>query len=132
MHRSTLPVLFALALGCADGSVQPEAEAPAADVAIEIPIEIPEKPAGGEVHGFPFQYQYAAIEDGILTLRQGEDFFPDLQVQIFLYAEKGEVPSERVYETGAPRRPIIRRRWARGRRECLAAVPVLDRPRAAS
>ncbi len=97
MYRSTLTLLFALALGCGDGSVHSEAPAPDGGVT----IEIPDRPAGGEIHGFTFQHQVALIEDGILTLRQGEERFPELQVKILLFADKGEVPSERVYEADA-------------------------------
>jgi uncharacterized membrane protein YjgN (DUF898 family)/Tfp pilus assembly protein PilF len=60
-------------------------------------IEIPEKSASGKIRGEDFTVENAKIENGILTLRQGEDFFPDLAVTIFLFLEKGEKLGGKAY-----------------------------------
>lgn len=111
MYRILLTATFTLSLACADGTVQrepdagagagPKAETPAADVT----IEIPDLAAAGEIHGLPFTHEVAVIEDGILTLRQGEEFFPDLQAKVFLFLQEGEVPSGRMFEADAKSGP---------------------------
>lgn len=118
MLRSLLASAAVLLLGCADGaahnqdgSAPTQAEPPAA----EADVEIPAQPAGGQIHGFPFIYQDAVLKDGILTLRQGEEYFPDLSVMIFLFLEPGEVPSGRVFGIDAPAdsgtRPHVHLSW---------------------
>lgn len=58
-------------------------------------VAIPEYPASGRIHGQPFRYEAGQIENGILTLRQGQEFFADRQLQVFLFTKKGEIPAGR-------------------------------------
>lgn len=53
-------------------------------------MKIPEGAASGKIHGRDFLVEAAELENGILTLRQGEDFFPDLALTIFLFLKDGE------------------------------------------
>ncbi len=48
---------------------------------------IPEQNAMGSIHGESFKYDQATIQNGILTLRQGQGFLADLAVMIFLFRQ---------------------------------------------
>ncbi len=50
---------------------------------------IPEEPARGMANGEEFKVEDAKIRDGILSLRQGEDFFADVEFTIFLFLDEG-------------------------------------------
>jgi hypothetical protein len=53
-------------------------------------MKIPEAKASGTIHGVDFTVEKAELENGVLTLRQGKDFFPDLALDIFLFLKDGE------------------------------------------
>ena len=55
-------------------------------------VEIPSTTAKGKIHGENFTIDAAKIQSGILTLRQGKDFFPDRSLKIFLFLKKDEDP----------------------------------------
>lgn len=55
-------------------------------------------PAAGQIAGLPFTVEKATLKDGILTLRQGSEFFADREVAIFLFLKKGESPVGRKWE----------------------------------
>jgi hypothetical protein len=62
-------------------------------------------PVRGQIQGQPFRYERATLREGILKLRQGEEFFADLELTVFLFLdEKGVIPEDRVWnitcETG--------------------------------
>ena len=48
---------------------------------------IPRKPASGKLHGEPFTLERAELQQGILSLRQGREFFPDLEFKLFLFVD---------------------------------------------
>jgi hypothetical protein len=50
------------------------------------------------IHGYPFAYERGEIENGILKLRQGKEFFAERELTIFLSLKKSEIPSERVFK----------------------------------
>ena len=58
-------------------------------------------PAGGRLHGRDFRVEGAAIEGGILSLRQGEDFFADRELMVFLFLDDREIPAGRRFEVGS-------------------------------
>jgi len=58
-------------------------------------------PAAGQIAGLPFTVEKATLKDGILTLRQGHDFFADREVAIFLFLKNGESPVGRKWEIAA-------------------------------
>lgn len=60
-------------------------------------------PAAGTIAGLPFTVEKATLKDGILTLRQGQEFFADREVAIFLFPKNGESPIGRKWEVGASR-----------------------------
>ncbi|NIR42446.1 MAG: hypothetical protein GWN99_00960 [Gemmatimonadetes bacterium] len=61
--------------------------------------EVPAQPTSGTIHGQPFAYEDASIDEGILKLRQGEDFFADLEVTLFLWLDdKTQVPEGRTWD----------------------------------
>ena len=82
----------------AAGREKPREPAPAAKPAASKPVwtkdlarmRIPEGTVSGKIHGEEFVLGAAELQDGILTLRQGEDFFPDLALTIFLFLKEGE------------------------------------------
>ena len=53
-------------------------------------VKIPESTLKGMIHGKEFTADKATLENGILTIRDGKDFFPDHAVMIFLFLKKGE------------------------------------------
>ncbi len=55
-------------------------------------------PAAGQIAGLPFTVEKATLKDGILTLRQGKEFFADREVAIFLFLKQGESPVGRTWE----------------------------------
>ncbi len=48
-------------------------------------VNIPTGPAVGMIHGEPFHVQDAMLENGILTLREGQNFFADREIKIFTF-----------------------------------------------
>lgn len=46
---------------------------------------IPQKPAAGRLHGETFTIDRAELQGGTLSLRQGTQFFPDLEFKLFLF-----------------------------------------------
>lgn len=53
--------------------------------------------AMGRIHGNDFNVEEAGIANGILTLRQGKDFFPDNAVLVFLFLKEGEQADGRTF-----------------------------------
>ena len=80
------------------GREKPPQPAPTAKPAASKPVwtmslarmGIPEGAASGKIHGKEFLADAAQLQNGVLTLRQGEDFFPDLALTIFLFLKEGE------------------------------------------
>lgn len=52
--------------------------------------EIPDRPAEGMISGEKFVVEKATCGSGILTLRQGDDFFPDRAFMIFTFVHDDE------------------------------------------
>jgi hypothetical protein len=61
-------------------------------------VQIPKRQAEGSIHGQPFTVQDAQLQNGILTIRQGEDFFADLELIIFLFLDEGEGLEKRSFD----------------------------------
>jgi len=61
-------------------------------------VNIPENTVEGMIHGDLFKMESAKLENGILTLRDGESFFPDHAVIIFLFLKDGESASEKAFD----------------------------------
>lgn len=78
-------------------------------------VSTPEHPVRGRIHGQPFLYETGQIEDGILALRQGKQFFADRQLQVFLFTKKGEIPAGRSFvvtkEAGIGTVPHVHLAW---------------------
>jgi tetratricopeptide (TPR) repeat protein len=77
-------------------------------------VRIPNKIAGGKIHGHDFIVEDAKLENGILTLRQGKDFFPDYGVMIFLFLKEGEEIEQKVFNVSSDQRsgsPHIHMKW---------------------
>jgi tetratricopeptide (TPR) repeat protein len=80
-------------------------------------VGIPVTPATGKIHGEAFIVETAKVENNILTLRQGKDFFPDRAVTIFMFLKKGEQLEGRTFNIsndhgfGAPH---IHMKWRDG------------------
>jgi hypothetical protein len=54
--------------------------------------QIPATPVAGTIRGQPFRCEKATLESGMLKLRQGKNFFADLEVVIFVSMQGGERP----------------------------------------
>jgi hypothetical protein len=52
------------------------------------------QPAAGSIHGKAFLVERSTFEEGVLTLRQGKDYFADIEIILFLSPrQKHEIPS---------------------------------------
>ena len=60
-------------------------------------MKIPHVMAQGKIYGDKFVSRSATIHSGILTIRDGQDFFPDHAVEIFLFVKKGEELEDKQY-----------------------------------
>lgn len=57
---------------------------------------IPDQQATGQVRGQAFTLESAVLENGILHLKQGKEFFADREFVVFLFTkEKGSIPENR-------------------------------------
>ncbi len=109
--RLACAVLFAsLALtGCRKPAAPPpsaggtptSSPAPAAFTGWRASLEgavIPDQPAAGQVRGQAFTLESAVLENGILHLKQGKEFFADREFVVFLFTkEKGAIPENRTW-----------------------------------
>jgi hypothetical protein len=59
-------------------------------------MAFPQKPATGRLKGQPFVVEGADLSNGILTLRQGRDFFADRQVVIFIFHLDGKLDGQQI------------------------------------
>ena len=78
---------------------------------------IPETPAAGAIHGRPFMVERAVLENGVLTLRQGSDFFPDLALDVMMFIEQNEQPAGkqvRISPGQTGKQPLLRLQWKEG------------------
>lgn len=90
-HRGRFPQLV-LAVACSLGICVAQAASSAPPTGHPLAGESFSRPAGGEIQSHPFRYESARLREGILKIRQGEDFFADLEVTLFLFLPKGLVP----------------------------------------
>ena len=60
-------------------------------------VKIPGTLPGGMINGENFVSKSAEFSNSILTIRDGEDFFPDHAVMIFLFLKKDEKPEGKSY-----------------------------------
>lgn len=77
-------------------------------------VTIPVTTASGKIHGQPFRVETAKVENSILTLRQGKDFFPDRAVSIFMFLKKGEALEGRTFNISGDHgfgAPHIHMKW---------------------
>ncbi|HEX4645748.1 MAG TPA: DUF4190 domain-containing protein [Verrucomicrobiae bacterium] len=79
--------------------------------------QFPDHPAAGKVHGLDFKVESAKMENGILTIRQGKDFFAEREMIIFLFLKPGESIQGKSYQinqkdaSGAPTSAQIHINW---------------------
>lgn len=71
-------------------AVAPTARRPGGSQYREPKLEMPEKPVTGKVAGNDFTYEHAILENGWLTIRQGQNFFADAEVKIVLFLKNGD------------------------------------------
>lgn len=77
-------------------------------------VKIPGATATGMIHGEEFVMGSAKIEKGILTIRDGEDFFPYHAVMIFLFLKDGDTGEGKTYhvtEDSGFGTPHIHMKW---------------------
>src|SRR5438045_2687720 len=51
-------------------------------------VTIPQKTAVGSLHGESFTVERAELQNGVLSLRQGREFFADLEFKLFLFTDR--------------------------------------------
>jgi tetratricopeptide (TPR) repeat protein len=75
---------------------------------------IPDGMAAGRICGNDFTVEKAKVENGILSLRQGQDFFPDREFMIFLFPEQGEALEGKTYRVAKDQghgSPHVHMKW---------------------
>jgi hypothetical protein len=80
-------------------------------------VTIPVTAASGEIRGQAFKVETAKVENNILTLRQGKDFFPDRAVTIFMFLKKSEALEGRTFNISTDHgfgAPHIHMKWKDG------------------
>lgn len=80
-------------------------------------VTIPVTTASGKIHGEAFRVETAKVENNILTLRQGKDFFPDRALTIFMFLKKGEALEGRTFHISTDHgfgAPHIHMKWRDG------------------
>jgi tetratricopeptide (TPR) repeat protein len=80
-------------------------------------VTTPVTAASGKIHGEAFTVETAKVENNILTLRQGKDFFPDRALTIFMFLKKGEGLEGRTFNISADHgfgAPHIHMKWRDG------------------
>lgn len=79
------------------GKPKDDGKTPAAGKVEDVSAKpISEKPAVGKVDGKDFKVEKAILENGILKLRQGDDFFPDLAFTIFLFGQSEKLDGKKI------------------------------------
>ena len=66
------------------------------------------------IHGEPFHVQDAMLENGILTLRQGQNFFADREIKIFTFKSMKEEPYGTVFHASTSQKygvPHVHLSW---------------------
>ncbi len=106
--------LFALALaGCDQSGSEPAPppETDSASVATETkPDTYATQPAGGQLNGRAFTVERARLNDRILQLRSGKDFFADRELKVFFFDESSMENRELIAEA-ARMRPHVHISW---------------------
>ena len=77
-------------------------------------VKIPGTLPRGMIHGENFVSKSSEFSNSILTIRDGEDFFPDHAVMIFLFLKKDEKPEGKSYNisrTSGFGSPHIHMKW---------------------
>lgn len=77
-------------------------------------VSIPDINAQGVIHNQKFQCEKVVLEGEILKLRQGEGFFADLELIIFLFPKGNETIESNTFEVGKEskfRNPHIHMKW---------------------
>ena len=80
-------------------------------------VTIPGTAASGRIRGEAFRVETAKVENNILTLRQGKDFFPDRALTIFMFLKKGEALEGRTFNISIDHgfgAPHIHMKWRDG------------------
>lgn len=89
-----------------------------AEPAIPAELAIPTEPAKGRIEGRTFALDASALEEGVLTLRQGKDK-PELELSFTLPGNKWETPAGKSFKfekAAAPDAPrLVVSRWEEGR-----------------
>ena len=63
---------------------------------------IPDVPVFGQIHGEPFTVEIAEIQNGILHLKQGKEFFANKEFTVFLFLkEEGSIPEMKSWSVKA-------------------------------
>ena len=77
-------------------------------------VSIPDVNAHGTINGQKFQCEKAVLQGNILHLRQGKDFFADLELVIFFFLEENETLEKKTFEVAANKNfgnPHIHMKW---------------------
>jgi hypothetical protein len=88
--------------GTASATVPPEAPK-GAEIGLNVDVKkivIPNTPVSGKLHGQAFNPDNVKLDNGILTIRRGKDFFADQEVVVMLFLKGVEKPDGKTFEVG--------------------------------
>ncbi len=76
--------------------------------------EIPAENLHGIIRGRKFQCEKAVLENNILHLRQGKEFFADLEIIIFFFLKENETIENRIFDIASDKKfgnPHVHMKW---------------------
>lgn len=79
----------------------------------EIASQIPDAPLSGKIHGRDFTYHAAELVNGILTVRDREDYFNYTGIQVFTFINETKEMQEKVFRIspGEFNAPHVWKKW---------------------
>ncbi len=75
---------------------------------------IPDANLHGTIRGRKFQCEKAVLENNILHLRQGKDFFADLEIVVFFFLKENETLENRIFDVSSDKKsgnPHVHIKW---------------------
>ncbi len=88
-------------------------------------MKLPEAKAAGKIHGKDFVPDHAILQNGVLTLRQAGDLFPDLGIDVMMWIKRDEAPDGKVVRVAADETkgiPFVRYVWRKFSKKDLPQI----------
>ena len=128
MNRFTLisiiSIILALTYSLPAAEVDKAAEKPTWTLKLD-EMKLPDAKAAGKIHGKDFVPDHAILQNGVLTLRQAGDLFPDLGIDVMNWIKREESPEGKVVRVAADDTkgiPFVRYVWRKVSKKDLPQI----------